>query len=43
MTFRLWLWEFLAIPAHAWLWLISRMLGYEFCCGPVDDPSDPLE
>lgn len=43
MTFRLWVFEILATPAHAWLWLCAGLVGLEFRCGPVDDPSDPLE
>ena len=30
MTLRLRLYEFLATPAHAWLWLVSGLCGFSF-------------
>ncbi len=29
--------EFLAAPAHAWIWVCAKIVGWEFTCGPVDD------
>ena len=43
MTWRLRVYEFLATPAHAWLWLCARFVGMRFECGPVADPNDSLE
>lgn len=43
MTLRLRIYEFLATPAHAWLWICARLVGGEFTCGAVADPDDPLE
>ena len=43
MIWRLRIYEFLALPAHAWLWLCARCVGGQFKCGPVDDPDDLLE
>ena len=43
MTLRLKIWETLVYPAHVWMWIISRMLGYTFEYGAVDHPDDELE
>ena len=43
MTLRLKIWELLVYPAHVWMWIISRMLGYTFEYGAVDHPDDELE
>ena len=43
MTIRLRIYEFLATPAHAWLWLCAKIIGGSFECGPVVDPDDPIE
>ena len=43
VTFRLRVYQFLALPAHAWLWVSARLCGMRFECGPVSDPADPLE
>ncbi len=37
VTLRLRIYEFIAAPAHAWLWLCGRVLGMRFECGPVTD------
>ena len=37
MTLRLRVYEFLATPAHLWLWCCGRLMGWRFECGPVDD------
>lgn len=37
MWSRLKLYEFLATPAHAWLWLVARICGGRFTCGPAND------
>ena len=37
---RLRLYEFLAAPAHAWLWCVARLLGGTFECGPADEFDD---
>ena len=29
--------EFIAMPAHAWLWLCAKLVGGEFWFGPVGD------
>jgi len=36
--------EFLAVPAHAWLWLVAAICGMRFQCGaaPEDDEECPL-
>ena len=43
MTTKLRIYEFLATPAHIWLWLCARLVGGKFKCGPVADPNDSLE
>ncbi len=43
MTNKLRLYEFLATPAHVWLWVVARIVGGKFECGPVNDPGDELE
>lgn len=37
MTVRLIIFETLAFPAHCWLWIVAKLVGYDFTCGPVDD------
>ena len=37
---KLRLYEFLAFPAHVWLWVAARLSGGRFTCGPVDDDDD---
>lgn len=32
------LFEFLAAPAHCWLWLVSAFMGTTFRCGRGSDP-----
>jgi hypothetical protein len=39
-TLRLRLFEFLTLPAQGWMWLVGRLLGYRFECGPVSGPDD---
>lgn len=34
---RLSVYEFLAAPAHLWLWLCARLVGGTFECGPVTE------
>lgn len=34
---RLALYEFLAAPAHLWLWLVAYLCGGRFSCGRVKD------
>ena len=43
MTWRLRIYEFLATPAHIWLWLVARLVGARFECGPVSDPDEVLK
>ena len=43
MTVRLRLFEFLAFPAHCYLWLVSMHCGYELSCGPVGGPDDEID
>ena len=31
------IYEVLAMPAHAWLWLCAKLVGCTFTCGPVND------
>jgi hypothetical protein len=39
---RLQVYEFLATPAHAWLWLAARLVGGRFECGPaLEDEATP--
>ncbi len=40
MSFKIRIYEFLATPAHAWLWLCARLVGWRFECGPVDDSGE---
>ena len=40
MTFRLRIYEFLATPAHIWLWCCARICGGHFECGPVVNDGD---
>ncbi len=40
MNWRLTIFEFLAAPAHGWLWCCGRLVGWEFTCGPVNDEED---
>lgn len=37
---RLQLYEFLATPAHIWLWCCAKICGGDFECGPVDSEPD---
>lgn len=32
-TTRLKIWETLVYPAHVWMWLVSKMLGYDLLYG----------
>ncbi|MDE2759234.1 MAG: hypothetical protein OXH90_02895 [Paracoccaceae bacterium] len=43
MTLRLKIWELLVYPAHVWMWLVSKMLGYDFKYGAVHHKDDELE
>ena len=40
MSVRLCIYEFLATPAHIWLWACGRLVGMRFECGPVDDTGE---
>ena len=35
MSFKLRVYDFLAAPAHLWLWCCGRLMGWRFECGPV--------
>ena len=37
MTWRLRIFEFLAVPAHGWLWVCAKLVRLDFTCGPVED------
>ena len=37
---RLQIFEFLATPAHVWLWCVATLVGLEFCHGPVEDEEE---
>lgn len=37
---RLKIYEFLAAPAHVWLWIVARLVGGRFECGPVKEEED---
>lgn len=37
---RVRIFEFLATPAHLWLWVCARIVGWSFTCGPVDEDDD---
>ena len=41
MTLRLAIYEFLATPAHLWLWCCAWVCGGKFECGPVHDAEKP--
>ena len=41
MTLRLMIFEFLAAPAHLWLWIVAGLCGYTFEFGPVFEDEDP--
>ena len=43
MTWRLRIYEFLATPAHIWLWLVARLVGGRFECGPGHEADEGLE
>lgn len=32
--------EFIATPAHLWLWVCAKIVGWTFVCGPVEDFED---
>ena len=34
---RMRIFEFLALPAHVWLWLVARLVGGRFECGPIEE------
>jgi hypothetical protein len=38
MSWRLRIYEVLATPADGWLWHCPKVCGFEFECGPNDDP-----
>ncbi len=42
MTIRLQIFEIIAIPAHAWLWVCAKLVGLEFRCGPVSNKDEEL-
>lgn len=42
-TVRLSLFEFLAFPAHCYLWLVPMHCGYELSCGPVEGADDEID
>ena len=44
MNPRLRLYEFLATPAHAYLWLVAQFLGvnFSFRIADTDDPDEPF-
>ena len=37
MSKRLAIYEFLATPAHCWLWCCAKLVGGHFECGSVDE------
>ena len=37
---KLRIYEFLAAPAHLWLWGAARLVGGRFECGPADEPNE---
>jgi len=43
MTLRLRIFEFLAFPAHCWLWVVAKICGMSFECGPVDGPDGEID
>ena len=43
MTWRLRIYEFLATPAHIWLWIVARLVGGRFECGAVHDADEVLK
>ena len=40
---RRWMFDVLAAPAHAWLWICARLCGSTFEYGPVEDDDDEDE
>lgn len=42
-TARLKIYEFLATPAHLWLWICARLVGAQFSCGPVEHQDYSLD
>ncbi len=40
MVARLRVYEFLAAPAHGWLWLCARLIGGRFSCGPTAEDEE---
>jgi len=40
MMFRTTLYEFIAFPAHCWLYVTAWLCGGKFTCGPVTDDDD---
>lgn len=40
MSYRMRIYEFIAAPAHAWLWLCGRLVGWSFEFGPTDEKGD---
>lgn len=34
------IYEFIAAPAHLWLWVCAKLVGWEFTCGPVEEIED---
>ncbi len=40
ISVRVRLYEFLALPAHLWLWCCGRLFGWRFEWGPVDDTGE---
>lgn len=40
---KVYIYEFIATPAHLWLWLCAKIVGWEFSCGPVEEFEDETD
>lgn len=34
---KVYIFEFIAAPAHLWIWICARIVGWDFTFGPVEE------
>jgi hypothetical protein len=40
---RLWLYDVIAAPGYAWLWICARLVGSRMAYGPGDPADEPFD